>query len=167
MNPLQVPMMILPNGTIQPVPLNMYHQMQLYPNTQWQMPQMPQLPQNPQMSQMQNYSQMQKQRENENFEEIYQHAKRREKRKYKSKLEELKQQVTAANKEVEKVKAKVRPNTEKRTIQMQTNNCQDEEISNQKSFREDSFERTIEAKLEQIRDQAHSNVNTKKTGEYF
>lgn len=72
---------------------------------------------------MPDFMQMQKKRENENFEEIYKHAKRREKRKYRSKLEELKQQVIEANKaiEVAKVKANKKPKPEKRTIQMQTN----------------------------------------------
>lgn len=107
----------------------------------------------------------QEQQDSKEYREIYEYVKKQTKKKYQSKIDKLKQQVKLANQSADL--ARKRP--EQRTVKLQTKNPtayisrgvnatqtfhDDKEISAQPTFRQDSLEKAISEKLDEIEKKA-------------
>jgi hypothetical protein len=140
-----------------------YSQMPQHPNGSIQMyPSMIPYPQQP-------HDQSHNSVKNEDFQEIYNYIKKKQKKKYIDKIDKLKKQLKQANATI--AQSAARP--EQRTVKMQTKNPiayinrglnpieppkEDQEISAQPSFRQESLEKAVSEKLDEIerRAQEHS-----------
>jgi hypothetical protein len=115
---------------------------------------------------------LQEKQNNEDFQEIYDYINKKQKEKYKSKLHLLQNQLEEANKALDQ--AKHQP--QKRTVKLQTKNPiafinrglnpikfdqADEEISAQPTFRQDSLEKAVSEKLEEIERRAQEQSRKK------
>lgn len=110
---------------------------------------------------------------NKEFKEIYDYVKKREKSKYKAKIQELVKQVEEANKAVKEANTK----PEQRTVKLQTRKSQsfinrgwdpipppneEKEISAQPEFRQESIEKAVSEKLDEIQQKAKEHLSKKK-----
>lgn len=107
---------------------------------------------------------MEKQDEKE-YQEIYDFVKNKEKKKYKSKIEKLRKEVQDAHRHLEEAQKKPK----QRTVKLQTTDMttkinrgidacavlfEDKEISAQPTFRQESLEKAISEKLDEIEHKA-------------
>ena len=120
----------------------------------------------------------QEKHDNEEFKEIYNYIKKKEKKKYKDKINKLVKQVREANQATLEAKALPR----QRTVKLQTRNPiafvnrgldpikfekEDKEIPAQPEFRQESVERAISEKLDEIEKKAIEQSRKKKTFQRF
>ncbi|CAI2369330.1 unnamed protein product [Moneuplotes crassus] len=107
------------------------------------------------------------------FKEIYEFVKKKEKSKYKAKMDKIIKKLHKANKSVEEAKAK----PQQRTVKLQTKKSvgyvnrgldpiippqDDKEISAQPEFREESIEKAVSEKLDEIEQRAKQQHRSKK-----
>lgn len=119
------------------------------------------------MSQM-----LQEKQNNEDFQQIYDYINKKQRQKYKSKIEQLQKQLEEANKAIDI--AKQQPH--KRTVKLQTKNPVafisrglnpirfeqvDEEVSAQPTFRQDSLDKAVSEKLDEIERRAQEQSRKK------
>ena len=112
--------------------------------------------------------------DNKEFQEIYEHVKEKQKRKYMDKIKNLKKQIKEANINAELARAKPKQRTVKVQTKTQTvlvnRGCNpikleeqdDKEISAQPSFRQESLEKAVSEKLDEIQNRARDESMKKK-----
>lgn len=138
---------------------------QFYPN--------PQVVMDPHHVQAEMFKQQQEKDQNKEFKKIYDYVKKREKTKYKAKMEKLILQIDEANKAAKLARKK----PEQRTVKLQTKKIvgfvnrgldpiethkEDQEISAQPEFRQESIEKAVSEKLDEIEQKAKEHTRKKK-----